>query len=101
MHMNGRAYWSSTRDELVSVLRSLGYPGQLGDIIARDIGSPKGIERMISYLRQVRPDSIELIADEMAAIKSDIERWRDRKESLRANENYNNVLNCGLDTEDQ
>ena len=42
--------------------------------IAKYIGSPRGMERMISYLGYERPDRVELIVDEMIAIKSDIDR---------------------------
>lgn len=95
--MNNRSIWAVTRDELTDTLVSLGYPAELGDMIAQHLGSPKGMERMISYLKQVRPDKVELIVDEMIAIKSDIDRWREKKESERANIAYNNVLNYGLD----
>ena len=98
--MNNNPTWSNTRDRLISTLTSLGYPAELGDMIAREIGSPKGIERMISYLNYVRPERIELIADEMIAIKSDIDRWRKKKESERANAAYNSVLNGRLEDED-
>ena len=93
--------WSRTRDRLVSVLASLGYPAEFGNTIAQYIGSPKGIERMISYLNYVRPDKVELIVDEMMAIKSDADRWREKKESERANIAYNNVLNYGLDSDEE
>lgn len=95
--MDNKAYWSSTRDELIRALVSLGYPAELGNLIAEHIGSPKGIERMTAYLNYVRPDKGELIADEMMAIKSDIDRWREKKESERANAEYNMVLNNGLE----
>ena len=95
--MDNKAYWSSTRDELIRALVSLGYPAELGNMIAEHIGSPKGIERMTAYLNYVRPDKVELIADEMMAIKSDIDRWREKKESERANAEYNMVLNNGLE----
>ena len=94
--MDSKAYWADARNRLTDTLVRIGYPAELGDVIARHIGSPKGIERMISYLNCEKPDRVELIADEMIAIKSDIDRWRDRKESLRANEAYNSVLNNGL-----
>lgn len=87
-----------TRGRLINSLVSLGFPAELGDIIAEHIGSPKGIERMISYLDYVRPERVELIVDEMMAIKSDIDRWREKKECERANIAYNNVLNYGLET---
>lgn len=98
--MENRDLWSNTRDRLISALTSLGYPAELGDMIAREIGSPKGIERMTAYLHYVKPERIELIADEMCAIKSDIERWREKKASERANAAYNSVLNGGLEDED-
>ena len=97
--MNTNPTWTHTRDRLVKSLTSLGYPAELGDIIARELGSPKGMERMISYLNYVKPERIELIADEMCAIKSDIDRWREKKESQKANAAYNSVLNGGLEDE--
>ena len=74
-----------------------GYPAELGNLIAEHIGSPKGIQRMISYLYHERPDKVELIVDEMLAIKSDVDRWRELKETEQTNIAYNNVLNSGLD----
>ena len=100
MKTDSREIWSRTRDELAAALAELGYPAELGNIIAEHIGSPKGMERMISYLRYVRPEKVELIVDEMLAIKSDIDRWREKKECEQANIAYNNVLNHGLDTDD-
>lgn len=93
--------WSRSRDRLISALGSLGYPAEFGNMIAQYIGSPRGIERMISYINYVHPDKVELIVDEMMAIKSDVDRWREMKESERANIAYNNVLNYGLDTDDE
>ena len=52
---------------------------------------------MISYLYHERPDKVELIVDEMLAIKSDVDRWRELKETEQTNIAYNNVLNSGLD----
>jgi hypothetical protein len=95
--MNNRVTWSRAKSELTASLLSLGFPAELGDIIAQHIGSPKGMERMTAYLNYVRPDKVELIADEMLAIKADIDRWREKKESERANIAYNNILNYGLD----
>lgn len=96
--MNYKEEWARTRDRLVTLLLALGYPAELGDMIAKHIGSPKGMERMISYLEQVRPDRIELIADEMVSIRSDIDRWREKKASQQANIAYNNVVNNGFDS---
>ena len=58
------------------------------------------MERMVSYLNYEKPSRIEDIADEMLAIKSDIDRWREKKESENANAAYNEILNRGMDPED-
>ena len=61
--------WSRTRDDLVRAVESLGFRGELGEAIARYLGSPKAMERMISYLRYVKPKTEELVVDEMLAIQ--------------------------------
>ena len=94
--MDNKELWKNTRDRLISSLTALGYPEELGDVIAKHIGSPKGIERMISYLNNVRPDKFELIADEMICIRDEIDTWRDRKASQNANSVYNEMLNYGI-----
>jgi len=81
--------WSRTRDDLVRVVESLGFPAELGEAIARHLGSPKAMERMISYLHQVKPKSEELVVDEMLAIRSEIDAWREKKASEEANARYN------------
>ena len=50
------------------------------------------MRRMNSYLYHVKPQRIELVVDEMLAIKSEIEAWRDKKASQEANEKYNQML---------
>ena len=37
--------WSRTRDDLVRAVESLGFRGELGEAIARHLGSPKAMER--------------------------------------------------------
>jgi len=91
--------WTDARDELVQVLENLGFPKEIGNSIAKELGSPKAIRRMTAYLRQVRPRSMELIADEMIAICSEIAVWRDKKESLKANSAYNEMLYRGFEDE--
>ena len=91
-----RMVWASTKDELVRAVESLGFPPQLGEVVARHLGSPKAMERMTAYLREVKPKSEELIVDEMLAIRSEIDAWREKKASEEANARYNEILNCGL-----
>ena len=74
-----------TKNQLVREIVGLGFPEQLGEEVAKNLGSPKAMRRMISYLRQVKPKKVELVVDEMLAICSEIETWRDKKESQEAN----------------
>ncbi len=74
-------------------LISLGFPEELGDQIAKQLGSPKAMRRMMGYLFNVKPRSVELVVDEMLAICSEIEEWKKKKESQEANAKYNEYLN--------
>lgn len=69
--------------------------------MAKHLGSPKAMERMISYLDYVKPKSEELIVDEMLAIRSEIDAWKEKKASEEANARYNEMLYYGLGTEDE
>ena len=94
--MSSNAEWSKTKNRLVEEIAALGFPAELGEMVAKNLGSPQAMERMISYLSYVKPNTAELIVDEMLAICSDINAWRDKKESLEANARYNEILNNGL-----
>ncbi|MCR5685553.1 MAG: hypothetical protein K6G81_09080 [Lachnospiraceae bacterium] len=84
--------WAMTRDKLAEAVEQLGFPRKLGEEIAVQLGGIKAMERMLAYLQYVKPDSAELIVDEMLAIKSDIDRWRDKKASEEANARYTEYL---------
>ena len=99
MNANQRA-WARARDELVGSMLELGFPKELGDEVAKNLGSPKAMNRMTAYLHYVKPRKAELVVDEMLAIMSEIEAWRDKKESQRANERYNEILNYGISDEE-
>ena len=60
--------------------------------MARQLGSPKAIDRMVSYIRQAHPRTEEMLVDEMLAICAEIEAWRERKESLEAQARYSERL---------
>ena len=47
---------------------------------------------MAAYLRYERPASVETIADEMLSIRSEIDAWREKKESEEANAVINTLL---------
>ena len=74
----------------------LGFPAELGEAVAKNLGSPKAMERMIAYLREVKPKKAEFIVDEMLAICSEIEAWRERKSSLEASARFNEMMAEGF-----
>lgn len=98
---DNRRLWVRTKAELVSNIKRLGFPSELSEQLAKMLGSPKAMERMISYLHYVKPDKAELIVDEALAICSDIDRWRDKKAAEEANARYNDMLNYGLGVDDE
>ena len=83
--MSDRSEWTTAKNELVAAVRALGFPEELGELVARQLGSPKAMSRMLAYLHYVKPRKAELIVDEMLAICSDIESWKAKKASEHAN----------------
>ncbi|MDD5987674.1 MAG: hypothetical protein PUC26_07740 [Eubacteriales bacterium] len=67
------------------ILADRGYPKELGTMIARELGTPSTMNRMIAYLLSAEPGSAEEIVDEMLAIIADRDKWREKK----INEYYN------------
>ena len=84
--------WLRARDELVESMKDLGFPEELGNEIAKNLGSPKAMQRMTSYLYHVKPKKAELVVDEMLAIRSEIEAWREKRASEEANAAYNEMF---------
>ena len=93
--------WKQARDRLVDALVSLGHSEELGDLAARHLGSPRAIDRMTSYVLGVKPRSAEMVVDEMLAIRSEVDAWKEKKASERANAAYNWWLACGRPEEDE
>ena len=94
--MDNRVEWAKTKNELVRAVVDLGFPEELGEQIAKQLGSPKAMNRMLGYLYNVKPKTAELIVDEMLAICSEIDTWREKKASEEANVYYNDILNNGF-----
>lgn len=92
MTPNQRA-WAQARDRLELAVSSLGYPEELAGLLAKQLKSPKAIDRMASYLRLARPGNLETIVDEMLAICADTEAWREKIESREAQMRYSAWLN--------
>ena len=88
--------WSNEKKKMTDALLELGYPVELADEIAKNLGSPKAMSRMTSYLQYVKPSKVELVVDEMLAIRSDIDCWRDKKANEEANACYNELINKGF-----
>ena len=90
---NNQRIWAMARDELAAAVVSLGYPEEFASLLAKQLKSPRAIQRMVSYLVQARPGSVEMIVDEMLAICADTEAWREKAESREARWRYSAWLN--------
>ncbi len=91
--MNGHDDWIRAKERLVGSIAELGFPRELGEEVARQLGGIKAMERMTAYLGYVKPRSAEIIVDEMLAICSEIDTWRKKKEAEEANAAYTDMLN--------
>ena len=81
--------WSEARDRLRKAVTTLGYPSDLADLLSRELGSPRGIDRLTSYIYHAKPGTLETLVDEMLAIKGQIETRQEKKESEEAQAAYN------------
>ena len=85
--------WSRARDRLAAALTKAGYPAELSELMAKQLKSPRAIDRMTEYVQHGYARSMEMLADEMLAIRADADTWREKKESEDAQEKYNAYLN--------
>ena len=83
-----QALWAQARDRLASAVTALGFPAAWAEVMARQLQSPKAIDRMTAYVRQARPRTEEMLVDEMLSICAEIDRWREKKESEKAQARY-------------
>ena len=90
--MNNHAEWTAAKDRLIEAVSSLGFAREFGEVMARQLGSPKAIDRMTSYVYQAKPRTEEMLVDEMLAICEEISAWREKKASREAQEKYNAYL---------
>ena len=81
--------WARSRDNLVTAVTNLVFSSELADLLARELDSPKAIDRMASSVRQAKPRSEEMLVDEMLVIKAETEARRERKEAMEAQARYN------------
>lgn len=92
--------WALARNRLAASVAALGYPEEFADLLAKQLKSPKAIDRMASWMDQARPNSMELIVDEMLAICAEIDTWREKKESREAQAGYSSWLNSAARLQD-
>ena len=92
--------WVIAKGRMMDAINRLGFPEALGEELVKNLGSPKAMDRMTSYLNNVKPKKAELVIDEMLSICSDVMRWKSKKELERANAKYNEILYFGLGAED-
>ena len=76
-----RLEWSMAKGDLCREVLSLGFPREFGDLLAKELGSPRAMGRMTAYLRSTKPHSVEMIVDEMLAISAEVQTWRERREA--------------------
>ena len=81
--------WAQARDRLVAAVAEAGFSAELAELMARQLKSPKAIDRMAAYIRLAHPRTEEMLVDEMLAICAEIETWREKKESQEAQARYN------------
>ena len=91
---------NTSRENLIAVIASLGFPYELGILIARHLGHPKAMDRMAAYLQYTQPTDVNIIVDEALAIREEFDRWREKKRSQEAENANNELLWYGLDGED-
>lgn len=91
-----QATWRRAYSELLTVLAEAGIPEEVGKYIAQNLHSERSIRRMIGYMRNAHPTSMEEIADEMLAIMEDRNSWIRKKEAQESQAGYNAWLRSDL-----
>lgn len=91
-----RETWLNAYHELLTALSEFGIPEEVGKYMAQNLHSERCIRRMISYLKNARPGTMEEIADEMFAIMEDRNRWIQKKEAEESNARYTAWLNSDM-----
>ena len=97
--------WSDARNRLAAAITAVGFPEELADLMARELKSPRAMDRMTSWLVQARPRSLETVVDEMLAIRADVDAWIRKKEGQAAQAGITSWLNSSerwrLDEEEE
>lgn len=91
-----QATWRKAYAELINAMAAAGIPEEVGRYIAQQLGTERSMRRMISYMRNAQPSTMEEVADEMIAIIEDRNSWIQKKEAQQASEKYNTWLNSDM-----
>ncbi len=97
--MDAKKEWVRARNRLVEEVTLAGFPEELGQAMARQLGSPAAMERMRAYIALAHPATAEEMVDEMLGICSEIASWRRVKDSRMANARYQEIRRRWNDTE--
>ncbi len=92
MTPNERA-WAHSRDRLAAAVGTIGLPGEMADLLAKQLKSPTKIDRMTEYIYRAHPDSMEMLVDEMQVICAETDAPHKGKESEKGQVGYNAWLN--------
>ena len=98
--MSANQDWQDSYDALRAAVISLGFPEELAVAISKNLGWPKAMRRMTSWLYNAKPGRAELVVDEMLAIREEILTWKAKKASQKANMAYNELLYYGLKSDE-
>jgi hypothetical protein len=85
---DNRILWAEAKNRLAAAVSFLGFAPELAELMAKQLGSPKAIDRMTKYIYLARPRSEEMLVDEMLAICDEIDAWRRKKTGQEAQANY-------------
>ena len=80
-------------EDLMAAVSSIGFPQDLGMVLAGELRGEKSMRRMAAYLRAARPKTMEEIADEMIAIIEQRDTWVKKKIAEHARSSFNEFLN--------
>ena len=75
-----REEWREARDGLISEVTRLGFDEALGKEIAKNLGSPKAMDRMAAYLRYARPAYLQMLRDILPSSDHVVDGARDLEE---------------------
>jgi hypothetical protein len=88
------------RRRLLDAVCRLGYPVELGEMLADELRGPWSMNRMTGYLLGERPHDMGQIADELLAITQQRDRIAEQKRSEHANASITAFYNRPRDDEE-